>query len=852
MKQSHHSFLLASAALLPAMTMAQDARRPNVMLIVVDDMGYSDMGCFGGEISTPNLDALASQGVRFSQFYNSGRSCPSRAQLLTGLYAQQVGITGMGLSLTRNCVTLAEALKTSGYRTAMSGKWHLSLTKGLGTDEQQMQWLCHQSTFDGKPFAPIETYPCNRGFEEHWGTIWGVVDHFDPFSLVHNETPIYTDSIPKDFYSTDFITQKAIDMLDTLNGDTKPFFMYVAYNAPHWPLMAKPEDIAKYKGKYDDGWDSLKVRRYNRMVKMGLIDPAECPDAPNASGRLWKDETNKALQSANMEVHAAMIDCVDQGVGRIIAELKKNGQYDNTLIIFTSDNGASPENYEIGSFDRPDRTRSGEKMVHNAAVPGSETTFNYLGSGWAGAVNTPYRYWKAESFHGGTASPTFMVWPDGLKAKAGSIVSQPCHYIDVMPTLLQLTGTSYPTEHGGNAITPLPAEGRSLVPILEGDTIDDNRPMYWEHENGRSIREGQWKLTSLRNGGWQLFDMRTDLSETTNVAAEHPDVVSSLRDEWNQWAKGVGLSVTDTLSPTPKELVFHYAFDGNLDDASPNGYALQANGGPTFGDGVYGQALVLNGQKQYADMNVTGTMNPAKDQFTVATWVRDDDTTVSTSGNQENGNYFRDEIVMAQKDNAGTGRIVLYTRIENPANGGDTKYYFDNFTGNAHNKSTANAFQRGKWQHVAVVCDTHNQTVTYYVDGKVDTTVDMKKPETCSGGFRIGGHKAGKDFWHGSIDDLYLFKGLLTGDEIRKLRDNISTGIGRVETGNSLYYDRDAQQIIIPDGKPVSITVCDASGKRLLRVSGRSSLSVASLPAGLYLVSSRLSDGSRAGLKIVK
>ena len=235
--------MLSATAALPVVAAAQaEDQRPNIMIIMVYDMGYSDLGCFGGEINTPNIDALASNGMRFTQFFNAGRSCPSRAALMTGLYAQQAGIMGMGQSLNNECVTIPEVLKTAGYHTAMSGKWHLSLTQGIGNNADQMAWLSHQNTFDNRPFAPVETYPCNRGFDEHWGTIWGVVNHFDPFSLVHNEEPIYTDAIPSDFYSTDFITDKTIDMLDDLKSEDEPFFMYVAYNAPHWPLHAKPED----------------------------------------------------------------------------------------------------------------------------------------------------------------------------------------------------------------------------------------------------------------------------------------------------------------------------------------------------------------------------------------------------------------------------------------------------------------------------------------------------------------------------------------------------------------------------------------------------------------------------------
>ncbi|MBQ6161962.1 MAG: arylsulfatase [Bacteroidales bacterium] len=572
-KLQSKQLLLSATAMLPTIAAAQQqAERPNIMLIVVDDMGYSDLGCYGGEINTPNIDGLAENGIRFTQFFNSARSCPSRGSLLTGMYAQQCGITAMGVSLNTQCVTIPEALKTAGYRTAMSGKWHLSLTQGIGNHDDQMAWLSHQNTFNNRPFAPIETYPCNRGFDEHWGTIWGVCNHFDPFSLVHNEDPIYTDAIPDDFYSTDFITQKAIDMLDGLAEQSDPFFMYVSFNAPHWPLHAKPEDIARYKGVYDDGWDVLRTNRYNRMVELGIVDPNETPIAKNESGRAWNDETNKALQSANMEVHAAMVDCIDQGVGRILNELKQKGLYNNTIIIFTSDNGASSENYTIGDFDRHDRTRNGEMVTRNAQVPGDELTYNYLDNGWAGAVNTPFRYWKRESYHGGTAAPTIIHWPAGMQAEKGSIMREPCHFIDVMPTCLELAGANYPKTYNGHTILPMAAEARSLMPLIKGaSSWDEERTLFWEHEGGRAVRKGNWRMTSLcSDGKWHLYNLANDYSETTDVAASNPAKVTELKQLWNQWAVSVGINSATSFSTTKSYTIL------NRNDTDKNTY-LQDN-----------------------------------------------------------------------------------------------------------------------------------------------------------------------------------------------------------------------------------------------------------------------------------
>ena len=777
MFQKYQRALTALPALLPALASAQQqATRPNIMLIVVDDMGYSDLGCFGGEVESPNLDALAASGMRFTQFYNSGRSCPSRAQLMTGRYAQTVGITGMGQSLTRDCVTIPEVLREAGYHTGMSGKWHLSLTKGIGNKEDQMKWLSHQSTFNNRPFAPIETYPCNRGFDQHWGTIWGVTDHFDPFSLVHNEEPIFTDSIPKDFYYADFVADKAIDMMDEMTSDGKPFFMYVAFQEPHWPVQAKPQDIAKYKGKFDDGWDVLRERRYQRMLELGLINSDEMPVATNASGRKWKDEINKAFQSANMEVHAAMIDCVDQNIGRIIAELKRRGIFDNTLIIFTSDNGASSENYTIGDFDRHDRTRDGQMVVRNSPTPGGQLTYNYLHNGWAGAVNTPYRYWKTTQFHGGTAAPTIVHWPAGMaEEKEGTIMSQPCTFLDVMPTCLELAGATYPSFYNGNSIKPLSGEARSFLPLLKDkNSWDDERTLYWEHERGKAVRKGNWRLTALANGGWQLFDLAHDLSETNNVAAEHPEKVREMKSLWNTWAKSVGLNVPDDISETKTELIFHYPFDDNTDDASPSKYMLTpSSNGITFGTGKHGQALHLNGNAQYLDLNTTGIFDTGTTQTTFCAWVYDENTAAPNASDQlDNDIYVRDEIILAQKDNAGTGRIYLYARAEAPVSGGTPSFFYNSFLSGSQHRANVGSLQPGTWQHVAIVCDPVSQSLTYFINGERDCTVSTGAFETCTGGFRIGGHKTGKSYFKGYIDDAWFFKGLLTPEQIRQIRDN--------------------------------------------------------------------------------
>lgn len=377
---------------------------PNIVIILADDLGYSDLGCYGGEITTPNLDDLAKNGIRFSQFYNASRCCPTRASLLTGKYPHQVGLQQNGQTLSRDAATIAEILLAHGFHTGMAGKWHLSRTRQLDDHQEQLLWLSHRK--DSSIFAPLESYPCNRGFEEHWGVIWGVVNYFDPFSLVHNEEEIK--EVPEDFYMTDFITDRSIDMVGDFSKAGKPFFLYVAHTAPHWPLHALPEDLGKYRGVYDEGWDILRQKRYQGLIAKGILDPQTTPPARNESGKLWSDCREKAWEARHMEAHAAMVDRMDQGIGRLVQKLKETGEFNNTMIMFLADNGASPERGYGPGFDRSGHTRQGEEIVYpdqRYEAPGPEKTWGYLGAAWAGAINAPFRYWKKESFEGGNCTP---------------------------------------------------------------------------------------------------------------------------------------------------------------------------------------------------------------------------------------------------------------------------------------------------------------------------------------------------------------------------------------------------------------------------------------------------------------
>lgn len=534
--------VLFSSALISRAVLSQSEQklRPNIVLIMADDMGFSDAGCYGGEIHIPNLDKLATNGLRFMQFYNCARCCPTRASLMTGQYPHKVGLAENGRSLTRNGITIAEALKQAGYNTAMAGKWHLSFTPTLKDGKLHQKWLDHQ--YDpGQPFAPLETYPVNRGFDKHYGVIWGVIDHFDPFSLVDGTKVI--ENVPEDYYFTDAITAKSVEYIREMSQSDKPFFLYVAYCAPHWPLHARPEDIEKYKDTYEEGWEKLRQDRYRRMLKMGLFDKSNTPLPPiQDRGKKWNrlTEEQKKFQAAKMSVHAAMVDRVDQSIGQVVRTLEDTSQLENTIIFFLIDNGASPEIPTRPGYDRSAQTRDGRPIRYKGfSQPGSETTYTGIGPPWASASNTPFRYWKKESYEGGCHTPLIVHWPGGLKAKPGSITEEVGHAIDIMPTCLELAGAHYPAQYQGHVLTPL--DGKSLVPILTNGTRKGHDMLFFEHMGGRAVRSGDWKLVALKDEPWRLYNLAKDRTETNDLAAKFPARVQSMNRAWEQWAKEVGL-----------------------------------------------------------------------------------------------------------------------------------------------------------------------------------------------------------------------------------------------------------------------------------------------------------------------
>jgi arylsulfatase A-like enzyme len=522
--------LLAGVILILATSAsrASAAQPPNIVLILADDMGYSDVGCFGGEIETPHIDRIAAEGVRMTQFYNNARCCPTRAALLSGLYPHQAGVGHMmgnrGLpgyqgQLNDQCVTLAEVLSAAGYRTAMAGKWHVC----RATVRKPM--VNHAST---QPFWQDKSaWPRQRGFQSYYGTIIGVNDFFDPFSLVRDNEPIY-EPPPKDFYYTDAITDEAVKQIRASENNKKPFFLYVAHTAPHWPLHAREADIRKYEKVYADGWERLRETRLKRMIEMGIVDPSTTLPPREPESTAWADAPNKAWEARRMAVYAAQIDRMDQGIGKILAALDETKQADNTIVVFLSDNGGCAENVEPEWFDIPTKTRAGRAIhVGNddpSVSPGGQESFLSYGPSWAMASNTPFRRYKHYVHEGGISTPMVMRWPG--KLAAGSIDRAPRHVIDFMPTFAAAAEATYPADK----------------PRLEGMNLLQRsrrigRTLGWEHEGNRAVRRGDMKLVAEHGKAWELYDLSTDRTESKNLAAERPELVRELAAEYDGWAK---------------------------------------------------------------------------------------------------------------------------------------------------------------------------------------------------------------------------------------------------------------------------------------------------------------------------
>lgn len=516
--------------LLSSLAFSAASERPNIVLIMVDDMGWSDIGPYGGEIPTPALDKLANNGVRFSQFYNAGRCYPTRASLMTGLHPHQSGIgsatnSPKGLTgdhgvfgyrgyLNRNSMTLAEVLKTAGYNTYMTGKWHL----GYHTPDR---------------------WPLQRGFDRFYGSIAGATSYFKPQGdrglMLGNQAL----APPKenDYYTTDAFTDYAIQFIDE-QKNKDPFFLYLAYTAPHWPLHGKEEHIQKFVGKYKKGWDKLRESRYKRMVELGVIDNSVGISVRDDKARPWKKLSKKEKENLDyrMAVYAAQVHSVDENVGKLVSYLEKKNALDNTLIVFMSDNGGCAEPYK-------DTGGKPQSWINKADFSGMSS----YGLGWANASNTPFRKFKVYQNEGGISTPLIAHWPKGIRKTQGQWVREQAYLPDIMPTFVELAGAKYPEKYRGYDIQAM--EGKSLVKAFQWGQHEPHEWMYWEHQGHRAVRNGQWKaLYESQLKQWALYDIDSDRNESKDLASKYPDRLKSMIAQWTAW------SVRAHVVPKPGKL----------------------------------------------------------------------------------------------------------------------------------------------------------------------------------------------------------------------------------------------------------------------------------------------------------
>jgi len=497
-----------SALLTPRLVKASNnRRRPNIVIIIGDDIGYSDFGCYGGEIETPNIDRIAAQGVRFTQFHTESMCAPTRATLLTGQYYIR------GYASGRN-VTIAEALSSAGYRSCAVGKWHNA----------------------GEPVLNRKA-PLERGFDNFFGTPQGCGSFFAPLTLSRDGKPAEDEwKNNEDFYYTDAISDNAVQYIKQTPKET-PLFLYTAYTAAHWPLHARAEDIEKQKGRYAMGWDELRRRRLARMKKLGVVAPDTTLSPRNPNVPAWADEKNKQWQQRRMEVYAAQIARMDEGIGRILEALEQSGRLENTLIMVLVDNGGCHVEYgqsRTGVFLNKE-TRDGRPIRKGNlpdVMPGGEDTWQSYGYGWANASNTPLRMFKQYDHEGGIRVPFIVRWPGVARGK-GRITDQLCHVMDILPTVLEAADVRYPGTYQGRQIDP--ADGKSMVSILKGRKRKGHDAMFWKYAHGCAVRRGKWKLVKMDKKPWELYDMEADPIELVDLAGKHPEEVAQLEALWNKW-----------------------------------------------------------------------------------------------------------------------------------------------------------------------------------------------------------------------------------------------------------------------------------------------------------------------------
>jgi len=500
--------------------------RPNILIILVDDMGFADIGCYGSEIPTPNIDRLAAEGLRFTQFYNTGRCCPTRATLLTGLYSHEAGVghmtedhgaPGYRGRLNDRCVTIAEVLDDAGYFTAMTGKWHVGQEHGV------TPW--------GRGFQRTLTAP--------HGGFYRAADREADLYLNGRKLALDDPALPKDWYTTDLWTDYGIKFIDEARAAKKPWLLYLAHNAPHFPLEAPPDEIARFRGKYTIGWDELRKQRHDRQIELGLLDPAWAHSPRPDAVKPWDSLTAKEQDRFDhiMAIYAACIAHVDTAVGHLVDALKQRGELDNTLILFLSDNGANAESGPNGRLE--------------GTSPGGAGSTVFEGQSWATLSNTPLRRYKHFNHEGGIATPLIVHWPARIAAK-GEFRQQVGHVIDIMATCVDVGGASYPTEFHGKPI--LPMEGRSIVPAFDNKPIERDA-IFWEHEGNAAVRVGDWKLVRKGQAGdWELYNLNVDRTEMHDLAKQEPERASDLLAKWKAWATRTNVLPYPTGVAGPSEI----------------------------------------------------------------------------------------------------------------------------------------------------------------------------------------------------------------------------------------------------------------------------------------------------------
>lgn len=839
--------LLIFTSLACTFQVAAQAPKPNIIVILADDMGYADLGCFGSEINTPNLDGLAANGLRFTQFYNAARSCPTRASLMTGLYPHQAGMGWMAGTtyslegsnsyqgfLSDNAVTFAEVLKSAGYYTAHSGKWHVG----------------------NKP----TTIPTARGFDRSYegSGFYYLTDNNGVHKIDINgvATDLRGTNDGKDWYSTYKWAEWGIKYINEAIQDSKPFFLYLPFNAPHFPLAAPDSVVNKYIGRYKNGWSELRKERYARQKSMGLIDDKYIltPDDPNF--KKWSSLTplQQAQQDSIMATYAACVDIMDQSIGQVVKTLKEKGVYDNTLILFLSDNGGNAE----GPADGLGRNSGTGKI-------GGPMSYIHCGGGWANAQNTPYKEYKHYIHEGGVRTSFIAHWPAGISAR-GELRHQPAHLIDIMPTLVEVSGSTYPTSFGGKAITPM--QGVSLVPAFANQSLNRDT-LCWEHEANRGIRIGDMKCVAkvvpvrlflqTDHLKWELYDLSADPTEMNNLAASRPDVVQEMVGHWEQWARQKGVLPWPWGSYTPPKpvegnVVFHFPFDGDLIDKSVNKIELQNTTQSesffsTDSVGVYGNALALSGEPDtFLEITRPELLNLSTSDYTVCAWVK----------NKSDVSHHAEHIILHQAYNGAGSTRYLLSCIGSGANGSDV-LNVGTFIGGSRNVSIGQ-IPRNQWTHIAIVGTHADSKLRFYINGELDTEVSAKPFESSTQGFYVGKHRQNTvdksvANWQGLLDDLYLFNMALDNTQLRAImngQDILNNKTAPKEKKYRVYPVPSNREINIAGFDNIQkLSILSPAGKVMKEIYNSAIIPVTDLATGFYFLRIETSDNERYTNKVV-